>query len=132
MRRRDFSLLALAIFALPFLAATSLFAREFSAYQPESFRKQLGSAAPLIVHVHADWCPVCRAQISIMNEAFKDPKFGNVQKVRVDFDKEKQFLTDFRVVRQSTIIVFRGGKEVNRLSYDTDETRIRAVLASAL
>lgn len=132
MHRRTFALLALTFATAPLWAAASLFARDFSGYQPDNFRRLLASGAPLIVHVHADWCPVCRRQISIMNKAFKDPKFNEVQLVQVLFDTEKQFLTDFRVARQSTIIVFRGGKEVNRISYDTDEARIKATLASAL
>ena len=43
----------------------------------------------------------------------------------------KAFLADYKVVRQSTIIVFKGGKEIARLSYDSDPARIEQTLARA-
>lgn len=132
MRRRTFTALALAALAAPLVFAAEAMAKPFAAYQAGSFPKLLASGAPLIVHVHADWCPTCRRQITILDQAFKGGKFDKVNAVRVNFDKDKQFLTDYRVVRQATIIVFRGGKEVTRLVYDTDEGRIKKTIGAAL
>jgi thioredoxin 1 len=132
MNRRRFSALALAAFALPFASAGHALARDFAAYKADSFPKLLAAGGSLIVHVHADWCAVCRAQMPIINQALAAPAFANVKTVRVNFDKDKQFLTDHKVVRQATIIAFKGGKEVARLTYDTSEERIRKTLAAAL
>jgi thioredoxin 1 len=131
MNRRKFSALALAAFALP-LAAGRAFAMAFADYKAESFVKLLSSGNPVVVHVHADWCAVCKAQIPVMDRVLARAAFKNVRAVRVNFDREKQFLTDFRVIRQSTIIVFRGGKEIARLSYDTDPARIEQTLERAV
>lgn len=92
----------------------------------------MATGSPLVVHVHADWCSVCRAQIPIMNRILGAAPYRNVSAISVNFDKDKDFLTDFKVVRQSTIIVFRNGKEVARLSYDSDPQRIEQVLAHAI
>lgn len=133
MHRRTFNALLLSILAVPFVSATAAIAqaKTFRTYRPEEFKKLLASGRPTIVHIHADWCPVCRRQITIMNEAFKDPKYAGVSLVRVNYDKDKQFLTDYSAPRHATIIVYRGGKEVTRISYDTDQGRILAVLATA-
>lgn len=132
MNRRRFNALALAAVSLPFALPNQALARDFAAYQPESFPKLLATGGPVIVHVHAEWCAVCKAQMPIINQTLAAPAYAKVRTVRVNFDKDKQFLTDYKVVRQSTIIVFKGGKEVARLSYETDADRINKTLAAAL
>lgn len=132
MRRRTFVTLAAGTVAAALVFGGNAAARDFSAYRADSFRKLLSAGDPVVVHVHAEWCAICRRQISILNEAFKAPEFKKVRTVRVNFDKERQFLSDHRVVRQATILVFRGGKEVSRIVYDTDEGRIKKTLATAL
>jgi thioredoxin 1 len=131
MNRRSFGALALAALTAPFAAGRAL-AMQFTEYQAESFVKLLVTGNPLVVHVHADWCSVCRAQMPVMDRVLAGAPYKNVRAVRVNFDREKRFLADYKVVRQSTIIVFKGGKEIARLSYDTDPERIEQTLARAI
>ena len=132
MNRRSFNALALAALVMPFAASGQALARDFTPYQAASFPKLLAEGGSLIVHVHAEWCAVCKAQMPVINQTLASPAYAKVRAVRVNFDKDKQFLTDYKVVRQSTIIAFKGGREVARLSYETDAERIRKTLAAAL
>lgn len=127
MNRRAFSSLLFAGMILPALGG-----RTFADYEAAGFTKLLASGAPLVVHVHADWCSVCRAQLPVMNRVLSGRAYKSVRSVRVNFDRDKQFLADYKVVRQSTILVFKGGKEVARLSYDTNPARIEETLARAI
>ena len=131
MNRRSFGALALAALAVPFAAGHAL-AMQFTEYQAESFVKLLATGSPLVVHVHADWCTVCRAQMPVMDRVLAGTPYKNVRAVRVNFDREKRFLADYKVIRQSTSIVFKGGKEIARLSYDSDPERIEQTLARAI
>ena len=131
MNRRAFSAFVLAAFAAPFATIRAL-AMSFVEYQPDAFVKLLASGKPLVVHVHADWCSVCRAQMPVMDRVLAGPAYKSVQAVRVNFDREKRFLADYKVVRQSTILIFKGGKEIARLSYDSDPARIEQTLARAI
>jgi len=131
MKRRTFSALLLAGLLMPALISNA-FASGFAKYEADGFRKLLASGVPVVVHVHADWCPVCRVQIPIIERVLKGAAYKNVRAIRVNFDRDKAFLADYKVVRQSTIIVFKAGKEVARLSYDTDPARIEEVLEWAL
>lgn len=131
MNRRSFVLLAATAIALP-LAGTRAFAKAFAEYRADRLVKILSGGGPVVVHVHADWCAVCKAQLPVMERVLSSSAYKNVQAVRVNFDRDKQFLTDYRVLRQSTIIVFKGGKEIARLSYETDPARIEQTLATAL
>lgn len=127
--RRTLVLLA-ALLAL--VAAPALAAKTFIPYQKSKLEDLIQSGAPVIVHVHADWCPTCRRQITIFNELLKDPAFERVQAVRVDYDRDRDFLAAYSVRSQSTILAFKGGREVMRLVGDTDWTKIRAAIAATL
>jgi thioredoxin 1 len=131
MNRRIFGTFLLAAFAAPFVVNRA-HAMPFAEYQPEAFIKLLASGNPVVVHVHADWCSVCRAQMPVMDQVLAGSAYKNVRAVRVNFDREKRFLADYKVVRQSTIIIFKGGKEIARLSYDADPQRIEQTLERAI
>jgi hypothetical protein len=67
-----------------------------------------------------------------MAELFADPKLAGIVQFEVDFDSAKDVLRAFGVQRQSTLIVFAGGKEISRSVGDTDPGRIAALLGSAV
>ncbi len=131
LTRRRFAALLFGVAAAP-LGGGIAFARPFTEYRADGFTKLLSGPAPVVVHVHADWCAVCKAQMPVIERVLAMPAYRNVRAVRVNFDRDKQFLTDYRVIRQSTIIVFKGGKEIARLSYETDPARIEQTLAAAV
>lgn len=101
-------------------------------YNKASFDKALGSAQAVVVHVHADWCPVCRKQQPTIQSLAADPAMKNVAFVQVDFDNDRDFLKTYKVSNQSTILVFRGGKEVARLNGVTDPDQIKKKLQAAV
>lgn len=90
------------------------------------------SGKPVVVHVHADWCPTCRAQDPIVSALIKDPAFKNVSFLEVDFDAQKDIVKAFNVTQQSTLIVFKGGKEVGRSTGDTRKASIDSLINKAL
>lgn len=87
---------------------------------------------PVVVAIHADWCTTCRAQANILKDLLDQPKFRGMSILRVDFDKQKPEVAAFGVENQSTLIVFKGGKEIDRESFETNPNRIAALLAKAL
>src|SRR5262245_5814858 len=97
------SAMMLAAMALPTWASAQ------ERYEPQSFEAALASG-PVVVHVYADWCPVCRAQKPVLGALAKDQGLAAVKFVAVDFDKDKQFLRTYRVANQSVILVFKNGQ----------------------
>lgn len=106
-------------------------AADFKPYDPQVFDKSVASG-PVVVHIYADWCPVCKAQQPTLVSLSKDPKLAKVQFFTVNFDKDKAFLRSNKVANQSVILVFKGGKEVARLSGTTDAAQIRSDVTKAL
>lgn len=127
---RNFLLALLASFALA--VGPALAAGEFAPYEKAKLEAAIKAGGPVVVHVHADWCPTCRRQIIILDGLFKNPALAKVQTIRVNYDTDRGFIADYKVKRQANILVFKGGKEVARVDYDTNEERIRAAVNSAL
>jgi thioredoxin 1 len=125
-------LLAAGVFALaatPALAAT--LATGFVEYKKAAFETALKGSKPVLVHVHADWCPTCRRQQTVFNELAKTPDFQKLTAFTVDFDMDGEFKTAYQVRNQSVIIIFKGGKEVARSGGVTDKAQIAAMIAEA-
>jgi thioredoxin-like negative regulator of GroEL len=117
------------------LAALALPARAGFAPQPfdqAAFDAAMAAGKPILVEVSAPWCPTCAQQKKIMAELFADPKLAGIVQFEVDFDSAKDVLRAFGVQRQSTLIVFAGGREISRSVGDTDPGRIAALLGSAV
>jgi thioredoxin 1 len=120
------------ILAAVLLLAVPAAAKDFSAYDRAKLDAAIKSGAPVVVHVHAEWCTVCRRQIQVLDELFKDPALAKIASIRVNYDVDRDFVTAFKVKRQANILVFKGGKEVARLDYNPDPDRIRATVRQAL
>ena len=104
----------------------------FTAYSKGAFDAALKGPKPVLVHVHADWCPVCVKQEKVFNELSKTPEFGKLAAFKVDFDRDPDFRKAYGVNNQSIILVFRGGKEVARSGGVTDRTKIAEFVAAAV
>ena len=101
-------------------------------YSQAAFDKLQKEGAPTLVLVHADWCPTCRAQAPIVSDLLGRKEYRGITALRVDFDQQKDVVRAFRVPMQSTLIVFKGGKEAGRSTGDTTPAGIEALLRKAL
>lgn len=110
-------------------AALVLLSFEAVARQPfdaKAFEQAQAAGKTILIDVTASWCPVCRKQQPIIGRLEKDKAALVVY--GVDFDRDKNVLKQFRVQSQSTLIVFKGAKEVGRSTGDTDPARIQALV----
>jgi len=87
---------------------------------------------PALVFIYADWCPTCKAEEKILSKLLPTNEFKGITTLRVNFDNQKQVVKAFGAMYQSTLIVFKGGKEVARMTGETDQDRIAALLRKAL
>ena len=117
--------LAAALVALPVAAAGM---QPFGTANFEAAREK----GPVVVHIDATWCPTCRAQKPILSKLLGEPKFAKVTAFAIDYDSEKPTLKALNAPDRSTIIVFKGGKEVGRSVADTSEDKIATLLDKAL
>lgn len=85
-------------------------------YTPETFAAAQAEGAQAIVFVYADWCPVCNAQLDVIQQNLApDPRFDAVQIFMIDYDTEKAYMRMVRVAERSTLIAYDGTEEIGRL-----------------
>lgn len=112
--------------------AGSAFAAEPTSFTPEAFAAAQKSGKPILVAIHASWCPTCKAQKPILSELMGKPQFANIVYFVVDFDSQKDAVRDFGARMQSTLIAFKGANETGRSVGDTDRGSIAALLNKTL
>jgi thioredoxin 1 len=99
-----------------------------SNYTEVEFNQLQKEGKSILVVVHAPWCPTCRAQAPVINELLSENEFKEITALRVDFDGQKDVLKKFNVSKQSTLILFKGDKEVTRSTGDTSLWNIEKLL----
>ncbi|MGZ3269248.1 MAG: thioredoxin family protein [Croceibacterium sp.] len=107
------------------------------AASPQPFNDQAFAAAqkagrPILIAIHASWCPTCKAQTPILGELTDDPKFKNLAYFVIDFDSQKDLVQRFGARMQSTLIAFKGNTEEGRSVGDTNRASIATLLNRAL
>ncbi len=125
------SLVALIFAALLTVCSASSFAVEVPFNQAQ-FDSMLAAGKPVAVVFHADWCPTCRAQAPLLKELSQTPELKGVTLFVANFDTEKALKTALGVTKQSTVVVFRDGKESARSTGDTQQTSLAALLRRAI
>lgn len=111
--------------------SSTAFAMDKKPFDAKAFAAAQAAGKPILIEVHAPWCPTCKAQAPILARLSKQSKFKNMIRFNVDFDSQKALLRRFNVQQQSTLIVFKGKHEVGRSTGVTDAAAIEALLAKA-
>jgi thiol-disulfide isomerase/thioredoxin len=109
-------------------AGTLAFAGEIRPYSQEQFDALSASGKPVVIAVHASWCPTCKAQRPILEALMAQPAYRTVTTLTIDFDGDKSLLAHYRVALQSTLIGFKAGKEVGRTVGDTTPSGIESLV----
>ena len=72
----------------------------------------LNSDKPVIVDFWANWCGPCRMLLPIMDEVAAE--VTDIKICKINVDEEPDLASKFKVMTIPTLIVFKGGQEVNR------------------
>jgi thioredoxin 1 len=111
---------------------TPAFAGSQLPFDAKAFADAQKEGRPILVAIHASWCPTCKAQTPILSDLTGDSKFKNLAFFVVDFDSQKDLVQRFGARMQSTLIVFKGSKEEGRSVGDTNRSSIAALLNKSL
>jgi len=100
-------------------------------YRADTLERLLAEGRPVVVDFHADWCPTCRAQAPIIKDLLSKPEFEDLTVLIANYDTELSLRKSLNVPQQSTLVVFRRGKEVARATGETSPVKLAALLRQA-
>ncbi len=125
------SLVAVVLTASLTLLSTLSSAAE-TPFNQTQFDAMRAAGNPVAVVFHANWCPVCRAQAPLLKELSQTPELKALTLFVADFDTEEGLKKSLRVTTQSTVVVFKDGKESARSTGDTQRDRLAMLLRRAI
>lgn len=95
-----------------------------------NFSKEIEKGVTL-VDFFAEWCGPCRMLSPVIEEVYEALKdkasFG-----KVDIDKQVKLATEYQVTSIPTLVLFKDGKEVNRIVGLKDEKALKEFVEKAL
>ncbi len=81
----------------------------------DTFDKEvLQSSQPVLVDFYADWCGPCRAIAPIIEEIARE-LHTRLKVVKLDVEQNSQTAMEYGVQSIPTLLIFKNGKEVERL-----------------
>ena len=107
-------------------------AADLRAYSQQEFDRLAQAGLSVVVDVSAPWCPTCKAQKPVIDKLAANPAYRDVTILAVDFDHDKDVLKLHKVHMQSTLIAFRGGKEVARSVGETRPDALESIFSRAV
>lgn len=107
-----------ALLALSSLMSLAM-AGDIKSFNQKDFDKLTHDGKPVVLDISATWCPTCKEQKPIIDSLMKQPAYRDVTLMTIDFDSAKPTLKKFKVTMQSTLVAFKGDKEVGRSVGDT-------------
>ena len=126
----------LIVTSLAFIAGlavlTQAFAFESKPFDVKAFAAAQAAGNPILVEVTAPWCQTCKAQKPILSELTQKAKFKDLVVFEIDFDTQKNLLRKLNVGVQSTLISYKGAREVGRSTGDTNASSIEAQLDKSI
>ena len=108
--------------------STMAWAAGWSAFDDATFKKAQESGQTILVDFHATWCPVCAQQKPALDKILSEKEFQGVKALVADYDTSTSLKKQMKIVSQSTLVVFKGGKEIARSTGVTDPAELRALL----
>ena len=79
----------------------------------DTFSQEI-SKGTTVVDFHAEWCGPCRMLAPVLEQVANEVK-GKAVIAKVDIDSEQKTASQFQITSVPTLILFKDGKEVNRL-----------------
>ena len=112
--------------------ASFVFAGDIKPFNQIEFDKLTHGGKPVVLDISAPWCPTCKEQKPIIDGLMKLPAYKDVTLMTIDFDSAKPTLKKFKVTSQSTLVAFKGEKEVGRSVGDTTPVGLESLVKKSV
>ncbi len=85
------------------------------AVNDQSFKNEvIDSPVPVLVDFWAEWCGPCKQVAPVVEELAREYN-GKLKVVKVDVDSSQDVSAQYRIFSIPTLMLFKGGQEVERV-----------------
>lgn len=109
--------------------ASGVVSSQHEVFTEERFEELQKGGELVLLDVHATWCTTCKKQQAILAEFREKHPGTKLHVLQIDFDKQKEWVRHFKAPRQSTLFLYRDGKQ---LWFSVAETRKDPIFAAIL
>lgn len=120
----------IAVLASLLLSAQAM--ADFKPYTKDMYDTALKAGQTVVVDFHASWCSTCKKQEPLLNEIVNMKGYEKVVALKADYDAEIDLKKSLNISKQSTIVVFKGGKEVVRKTGVTSKDKLKKLIDMGL
>ena len=114
------------------LTASPAPAGEVVPFAEDMFQGMATEGKPLLIEAHAEWCPICRKQATVIDKLVHSSAYAAVTVLRIDYDQQKDALKRFHIGTQGTLIGFKGTEERGRSVGETSDREISALFDAVI
>ena len=118
--------------ALAMTAAVPAMAQPIKPFSMAALKAAQAKGEPVLVDAFAPWCPTCRAQAPTLDAIAASPAFSKLIILRLDYDHQVAEKKALGINQQSTLIAYKGSREVGRTLGVTQPDQIKAFAATPL
>ena len=94
-------------------------------YENAAFKKAVAAGQPVVLVFSKADCPSCLQQVPHLKSLLAEKDFRKLKVFQVDFVKSPELAKQHNVMAWTTVLLFKGGKEVSRSWGLTDKEMLR-------